>query len=153
MQKIVVANGQYQLLPDGKFEITQGIQILNIDNFCNECGNCNTFCPTQGAPYKTKPKVFLTKTSFDEADNGYYLEKSEEETLLMGKNEGTVSTLLEKRDTFVFKNAQAEVVLLRADFSIQKVTLQAGFSNGTISLQEAARMHVILKGMSKLTFA
>lgn len=39
--------------------------LLNIANYCNECGNCNTFCPTNRAPYKEKPKFWLTKQSFD----------------------------------------------------------------------------------------
>jgi putative selenate reductase len=153
LQKIVVSHGNYQLLPDIKFEIKQGIQILNIDNFCNECGNCNTFCPAQGAPYKTKPKVFLTKSAFREAANGYYLEEVDGGSLLTGKKEGVVSTLFKKEDTYVFENEQARVMINRADFSIREVTLKVAETNDTISLQDAARMHVILKGMSKLTFA
>jgi putative selenate reductase len=40
--------------------ITQKFQIINIGDFCNECGNCSTFCPTSGAPYRVKPKFSLT---------------------------------------------------------------------------------------------
>jgi putative selenate reductase len=43
--------------------ITQKFQIINIGDFCNECGNCSTFCPTSGAPYRVKPKFYLSKTA------------------------------------------------------------------------------------------
>ncbi len=152
LQKIMVTNGNFEIMPDTNFEITQDIQILNIDNFCNECGNCNTFCPTQGAPYKTKPKVFLTKSSFENAENGYYLEETGENTVLTGKKEDMVSVLIKRGDNYTFKNTQVEVVIRRTDFTILKVTLQKGIPNGSISLQQAAQMHVIMQGMTNLTF-
>lgn len=48
-------------------------QIINIDDFCNECGNCTTFCPTNGAPFQTKPNFHLTRATFDVVRDGYYL--------------------------------------------------------------------------------
>ncbi|MFA6026781.1 MAG: putative selenate reductase subunit YgfK, partial [Ignavibacteriaceae bacterium] len=33
-------------------------QILHIDGMCNDCGNCETFCPHIGAPYKVKITLF-----------------------------------------------------------------------------------------------
>ena len=27
-------------------------QIVHMDGLCNECGNCGTFCPHAGLPYK-----------------------------------------------------------------------------------------------------
>ncbi len=37
----------------------QTVQTLNIADFCNECGNCATFCPTAGAPYQDKPRFWI----------------------------------------------------------------------------------------------
>jgi putative selenate reductase len=55
-------------LEDGQiFEITQKYQIYNIADFCNECGNCRTFCPTMGAPYLDKPKMHLSDESWESA--------------------------------------------------------------------------------------
>ncbi|PLX05899.1 MAG: hypothetical protein C0596_15470 [Marinilabiliales bacterium] len=76
LQKIEFdGKGSYKLEDDFVFEVKQTHQILNIANFCNECGNCNTFCPTNSAPYKEKPKVHITIDSFDNAPVGFYLEK------------------------------------------------------------------------------
>jgi putative selenate reductase len=33
-------------------------QIIHFDDLCNECGNCATFCPYEGAPYKEKFTIF-----------------------------------------------------------------------------------------------
>jgi putative selenate reductase len=36
----------------------QGIQILHVDELCNECGNCGFFCPYHGEPFAGKPTLF-----------------------------------------------------------------------------------------------
>ena len=36
----------------------QDAQILHIDRLCNECGNCERFCPYDGAPFNGKPTLF-----------------------------------------------------------------------------------------------
>ena len=33
-------------------------QIANFQDFCNECGNCDVFCPEDGGPYIEKPRFF-----------------------------------------------------------------------------------------------
>ncbi len=44
-------------------------QILHLDALCNECGNCATFCPYDGRPYKDKLTLFASKADFDRSDN------------------------------------------------------------------------------------
>ncbi len=48
------------------------MQIAKIGDFCNECGNCDTFCPTSGAPYKVKPTFWLDEEGFREAKGDAY---------------------------------------------------------------------------------
>ena len=40
---------------------------------CNECGNCETFCPWASAPYKDKFTLFSTEKEFDESKNSGFL--------------------------------------------------------------------------------
>ena len=40
------------------FEVKKDHQIANFQDFCNECGNCDTFCPEDGGPYVEKPRFF-----------------------------------------------------------------------------------------------
>lgn len=47
-------------------------QIVHIDVMCNECGNCETFCPWDSAPYKDKFTMFSDEAGFaDSRNNGF----------------------------------------------------------------------------------
>lgn len=49
-------------------------QIVHLDAFCNECGNCATFCPWEGRPYKDKLTVFENEEDFRDSTNpGFFL--------------------------------------------------------------------------------
>lgn len=48
-------------------------QIIHIDSMCNECGNCGTFCPYDGLPYKDKPTLFRDLDAMiDSTNDGFY---------------------------------------------------------------------------------
>ena len=51
-------------------------QIVHIDAYCNECGNCGHFCPwSEGVPYIDKPTVLSCREDFDSSSNeGWLLE-------------------------------------------------------------------------------
>ncbi len=51
-------------------------QIVHIDGLCNECGNCGTFCPHAGRPYKDKVTTFWTHEDFEESTNVGFLAKA-----------------------------------------------------------------------------
>ncbi|MEP7035631.1 MAG: putative selenate reductase subunit YgfK [Actinomycetota bacterium] len=48
-------------------------QIVHIDGLCNECGNCGTFCPHAGLPYKDKITIFWSREDFDDSTNVGFL--------------------------------------------------------------------------------
>jgi len=61
-------------------------QILHLDAFCNECGNCDTFCPYDGGPYRKKFTLFNTKEDFDtSANSGFYAEGADVLVRLEGR--------------------------------------------------------------------
>jgi putative selenate reductase len=39
-------------------------QIATFADFCNECGNCDVFCPEEGGPYQFKPLFFGSEASW-----------------------------------------------------------------------------------------
>jgi putative selenate reductase len=50
-------------------------QIVHLDAFCNECGNCATFCPWEGRPYRDKLTVFAAEEDFRDSTNpGFFLQ-------------------------------------------------------------------------------
>lgn len=62
-------------------------QILHIDDYCNECGNCATFCPYDGKPYKDKFTYFTSEQKFkDSKNNGFYIKNLEYKQLVLKLN-------------------------------------------------------------------
>jgi putative selenate reductase len=48
-------------------------QILHLDALCNECGNCGTFCPYNGLPYKDKLTLFTIMEDFKNSTNNGFI--------------------------------------------------------------------------------
>jgi putative selenate reductase len=51
----------------------QRYQVAVIADLCNECGNCTTFCPTAGKPYRDKPRLYLDRSEFDAEDDNAFM--------------------------------------------------------------------------------
>ncbi len=153
LQKAIqLVNGEIKIQNEGIFEVNQKYQILNIANFCNECGNCNTFCPTNSAPYKEKPKFWLTKSSFDMAEEGFYLENTKNEKTLLYKRDSKIVSLLENQNEYIFTSEEETARLDKNDFSI----LEIKFSSKSVkemSFELAAEMSILLKGAENLVFS
>jgi putative selenate reductase len=61
-------------------------QIVHIDAFCNECGNCATFCPWEGKPYTDKLTVFASEEDFRDSTNpGFFLRGGEGRIRISGR--------------------------------------------------------------------
>ncbi|MBU4446066.1 hypothetical protein KJ656_13470, partial [bacterium] len=130
---------------DRIFKIKQPYQVLNIDDFCNECGNCTTFCPTSGAPYKDKPKVFLSEKSFRNAESGYYLKSGK----LLYKEQNVIKSLELKENQYHFESEAITATLNRDDFSIIDIKFKNVFLKG-VSLVNAVKMRVIFFALKDL---
>ncbi len=92
--QLEIVNNEFNILGKKEFSVDQNYQIININDFCNECGNCETFCPTSGAPYKIKPRFSLSDSSFSNEQKGYrifdnsisYKENGEIKNLVLNNN-------------------------------------------------------------------
>ena len=98
--------------------LTQSYQIVNIADLCNECGNCATFCPSAGAPWHDKPRVHLSRDSFDSGADGYHLVSP---TLMEGRRNGIPFSLEARGGELVFKNDDGEIRLDGATFLAHEV--------------------------------
>jgi putative selenate reductase len=148
VQKVIQkANGETDVIANGIFEVAQAYQILNIANFCNECGNCSTFCPSNSAPYKEKPKVFLTKAAFDMASEGYYLDGNK----LFCKQNGETSQLTSNNNDFVFENSSVIATLSKETLAVTEVDFKNSEVTEFNTLQ-AATMSVVMKGAEQLVY-
>jgi len=97
-----------EVAPDGgirevgdelRFVVARAEQIANFADFCNQCGNCDTFCPEWDGPYLKKPNFFGSRASFEAAAplDGFLLEYSPDCQTLHGRISG-IQCRLEKRD-------------------------------------------------------
>ena len=131
------------------FAIAQDRQIIHVDDFCNECGNCATFCVHQGKPYADKPRLFLQRADFErEESNAFYLEGSH-----LWRREGGRQACLsaEPGGLLVYEDGELRVAF-GPGLQVHEMALQAPFT-GTRSLRSAAEMAVILRGvMESLPF-
>jgi putative selenate reductase len=84
----LVAEGELAL------KVEQTVQTLNIADFCNECGNCTTFCPAAGAPYKDKPRFWIDPEGFRTAkDDAFRMERGPAGLVLEARIQGQPHSL------------------------------------------------------------
>jgi len=61
-----------QVEPSEAPHVRQTYQIVVLADLCNECGNCTTFCPTSGEPYRDKPRLYFDRVEFEaQQDNAF----------------------------------------------------------------------------------
>ena len=122
--------------------LEQSYQIVNIADACNECGNCATFCPSAGAPYRDKPRIHLSRESFDNAPDGYRLASP---SRLEGKRGGKAFSLAAEKDGFVFESDALIAHLDGGTLCATKVTLNGGVNEAALSgAVEAATLFRLL---------
>src|SRR5690606_28436409 len=56
--KLRYQDGTWSSRIDGTLRVTKKVQYANFADFCNECGNCDIFCPEDGGPYVVKGRFF-----------------------------------------------------------------------------------------------
>ena len=56
----VLHPGSLRRIPGGVLRVMKAHQIANYADACNECGNCDIFCPEDGGPFAAKPRFFST---------------------------------------------------------------------------------------------
>jgi putative selenate reductase len=128
--------------------IEQARQIIHVDDFCNECGNCATFCVHDGKPYLDKPRLFLQESDFRrESDNAFHVGKSDQGWVIRRREGGTESwlTVEDRTGRMDFANEWLSISL-SPDFQIEDLELKEEFE-GAFSLSRPAEMAVILKGL------
>ena len=77
--------GQIRRLPGGSAARRQGKhQLANYADACNECGNCDVFCPEDGGPFKRQAALLRQP--------GHLAQARRRQRLLHGLDRGQTST-------------------------------------------------------------
>jgi putative selenate reductase len=105
----------------GNLHVDQEVQVFNIADFCNECGNCATFCPSSGKPYTDKPRICLSLESFKKEENAYYLSILEQKTLLLHRKNGSTASLEKKDGTWHYEDENMQLSLNDNDYGVSQL--------------------------------
>jgi putative selenate reductase len=147
----ILDNGTIEIHDDKVFEVKQIYQILNIANFCNKCGNCNTFCPSKSAPYIEKPRFYLTISSFNSVNEGYFMSRLKDRKNLIFKKDGSIATLTELPDEYIYETDYVFGRFSKNEFKLLEVKFKTPCVK-EIHFDHAADMSILLKGADNLVF-
>ena len=111
----LTVKGPPQRVPGGVFKVAKAHQLANYADACNDCGNCDVFCPEDGGPYIEKPRFFGSLETYRKyaGRNGFYIDFEGDQTTIYGTIAGASYQLslnpLIDRAWFSDGNAEVEI--------------------------------------------
>ena len=147
-----VDGGRAVPVPGGHFEVRESHQIATFQDFCNDCGNCDTFCPEDGGPYLEKPRFFGSLEAFRRhADrDGFCVERTGGGDRLWGRLQGVEYRLEVDRDAdqAVFTDGRVTLELRHRERTPLGASVALGAPDGhTLDVGAYLRMAVLLDGV------
>lgn len=145
-----------QLLPvdEQEFKLKKSRQIANFGQFCNECGNCDTFCPEYGGPYIEKPTFFSTYEAWQEEQkyDGFVVEHTASHDRILGRIEGEEYALTVPAASDDSDAAEEIFETPLGRFAIQPQTLEPRIielheSSGTLDVGRYLMLRTLLLGV------
>jgi NADPH-dependent glutamate synthase beta subunit-like oxidoreductase len=146
---LTVSNGEVVTGEARPFTADQRYQIAVLTDFCNECGNCTTFCPTSGDPYKDKPRLYLDREDFEaQSDNAFMLIEDGEMQVIEARWGGETHRL-SLNGRLEYQSPALEALMDPADFSLVEAKPGSAAVDGqSLSLEPCASMFVLLTGLA-----
>ncbi len=82
--------GAWRSRDAGRLVIAESHQIGSFADFCNDCGNCDVFCPEDGGPYLLKPRFFGSADAWarDRPHDGFHLVRQGGRETVLGRFAG-----------------------------------------------------------------
>ncbi len=110
---VISPDGQWRLGQSRRFAIEQSMQIACYSDFCNECGNCDTFCPEYGGPYIKKPTFFGSLQSWRKAAprDGFAISQDDRGIWISARMKGRTFELFEFSDSREFEFTDGTVTV------------------------------------------
>ncbi len=109
----------WQWYREGTLQLEEKHQIGNLADFCNDCGNCDVFCPEDGGPYVMKPRFFRRETDWSAASelDGFQLERRGQTDVVRGRFSGKEFVLETENERMLFSGDDFRLELSRVDQS------------------------------------
>jgi putative selenate reductase len=142
-------DGNEILLATGPtFRVSQAFQIALLADFCNECGNCTTFCPTSGQPYRDKPRLYLDRSEFEAQKDNAFMVFSRANQWAMDARFAGLSHRIELNGRLDYFGPSFRARIDPATFKVEQIE-RAGKAcdEDPLSLEPCAAMYVLLSGL------
>jgi NADPH-dependent glutamate synthase beta subunit-like oxidoreductase len=145
-----VTDGSVVLGDAVDYRVDQPYQIAVLTDFCNECGNCVTACPTSGEPYRDKPRLFLDRKDFEaEKGNAFWFAQHGEAAIIEARWDGETHRMA--INGTVEYSSPALTARLETE-SLAVVSVEAGtgaLAGQHLSLEPAAAMYAVWRGLQQ----
>ena len=146
-----------RLGPDGvitkrgkTWSVEQAFQIAVLTDFCNECGNCTTFCPTAGEPYREKPRLYLDRTEFEAQQDNAFMVFRDADTWALEARWQDETHRIELNGKLDYQGPLFSARLDTESFEPEQIKVTEGVGNGDVlPLEPAATMYALLNGLKK----
>jgi len=146
LPSLAVQGGSVVAGDTSPFVAGQQFQIAVLTDFCNECGNCVTSCPTSGEPYRDKPRLYLNREDFEAEKGNAFMMFGD--SVMEARVDGETHRI--DVDGHIEYTAPTFTAKLDKDtLALIEATPEAGASEGeTLSLEPAVVMHTLLAGVA-----
>ena len=145
-----ISEGKLIPTSEEKFVLEYDTQIANLADFCNDCGDCDTYCPEYGGPFIQKPRFFSSKESYEKYkdNNGYYFLNS---STLQGCIAGNEYELAYEKDsnTFLLADKFLKIRVDRHDNPISVNIIGELKNETTINMKDYYIMKTLFNGIRK----
>ena len=144
-----VKNGALSECGHSELKISHAVQTFNLADSCNECGNCQTFCPTAGAPYQDKPRVWLDREGFEEGKGDrFHFHRVDGALELIACLDGALHRLTMDGSKASYVGPSLSATLDLASGTVDSVKPSADLGEGTTHSLDAAGKLAALFAMS-----
>lgn len=132
------------------YRVDQPFQIAILNDFCNECGNCATFCPTAGKPYRDKPRLYLQRSEFEgQSDNAFMVYRGDGVWSLCARFDGATHQVVLGNET-VYSSPRFKAYLDPKSLAVKGMVPVGALADGEkLSLEPCAMMLALLGGIRK----
>jgi putative selenate reductase len=147
LPSVAIAAGAATTGSSATYRVDQHLQVAVLTDFCNECGNCATFCPTAGEPYRDKPRLYLDEADFlAQDDNAFRMVGSD---VMEGRWSGETHRI-EVNGDLRYTSPQLAAEIDPTSWEILAAEPGPAATDGdTVDLEPAAAMYALLGGLTR----
>jgi len=148
LPKLRLDGNEIQVERGAVYRVAQPFQIAVLADLCNECGNCTTFCPTSGQPFRDKPRLYVDRLCFEEQEDNAFMVFRDGDQWAVDARQAGVTHRVELNGTLDYTCPSFTASMNPATFEIEHIELAgSGNAGDLLSLRTCAEMYVLLKGL------